>query len=53
MVNKSIADADISDDILIVMIKRKGKTILPKGTTIIQNGDILIVTGENIESMSL
>ena len=53
LVNTSIADADISDDILIVMIKRKGKTILPKGTTIIQNGDILIVTGENIESMSL
>lgn len=53
LVNKSIADADISEDILIVMIKRKGKTILPKGTTIIQNGDILIVTGENIESISL
>ncbi len=53
LVNKSIADADISEDILIVMIKRKGKTILPKGTTIIENGDILIVTGENIESISL
>jgi cell volume regulation protein A len=52
-VNKSIAEADISEDILIVMIKRKGKTILPKGTTIIENGDILIITGEDVESISL
>ena len=52
-VNKSIAEADISEDILIVMIKRKDKTILPKGTTIIENGDILIITGEDVESISL
>ena len=52
-VNKSIAEADISEDILIVMIKRRGKTILPKGTTIIENGDVLIITGEDIESISL
>ena len=51
-VNKCISDADIGDDILIVMIKRKGDTILPKGSTIIQNGDILIVTGENIENFN-
>ncbi|SCI43554.1 MULTISPECIES: potassium/proton antiporter [unclassified Romboutsia] len=47
-VNKSISDAEIGDDILIIMIKRKGDTILPKGSTIIQNGDILILTGEDI-----
>ena len=52
-VNKSIAEADISEDILIVMIKRRGKTILPKGTTIIENGDVLIITGEDVESISL
>ena len=37
LVNKSIADADISEDILILMIKRRGKTIVPKGVTIIED----------------
>lgn len=52
-VNKSIADADISEDVLIVMIKRRGKTILPKGTTIIQDKDVLVVTGDNLDNISL
>ena len=52
-VNKSILDADISEDILILMIKRKGKTIVPKGVTIIEEGDILVVTGDNLEQISL
>ena len=50
-INKSIVNADISDDILIVMIKRKGDIIIPKGATIIEEGDILIVSGENIEQL--
>jgi len=53
LVNKCIADADISEDILIVMIKRNGKTILPKGTTIIEKGDVLVFTGDNLEELSL
>ena len=53
MVNKSIADADISEDVLIVMIKRGGKTILPKGTTIIEDKDVLVVTGDNLDHISL
>ncbi len=52
-VNKSIADADISEDILILMIKRSGKTIVPKGITIIEEGDVLVVTGDNLENISL
>lgn len=52
-VNKSIADADISEDVLIVMIKRGGKTILPKGTTIIEDKDVLVVTGDNLDHISL
>ncbi len=51
--NKSIADADISEDILILMIKRSGKTIVPKGVTIIEEGDVLVVTGDNLENISL
>lgn len=50
-INKSIVNADIPDDILIVMIKRKGDIIIPKGATIIEEGDILIVSGENIEQL--
>ena len=53
LVNKSIADADISEDILILMIKRRGKTIVPKGITIIEDGDVLVVTGDNLEQISL
>ena len=53
LVNKSIADADISEDILILMIKRRGKTIVPKGVTIIEDGDVLVVTGDNLEQISL
>ena len=53
MVNKSIADADISEYILILMIKRRGKTIVPKGVTIIEDGDVLVVTGDNLEQISL
>src|SRR5699024_1725924 len=53
LVNKSIADADISEDVLIVMIKRGGKTILPKGTTIIEDKDVLVVTGDNLDHISL
>ena len=53
LVNKSIADADISEDVLIVMIKRGGKTILPKGTTIIEDKDVLVVTGDNLYHISL
>ena len=53
LVNKSIADADISEDILILMIKRNGKTIVPKGVTIIEDGDVLVVTGDNLEQISL
>ena len=51
-INKSIADSYISNDILIVMIKRKGEVIFPNGATVIENGDVLVVTGENIEDLN-
>lgn len=35
------------------MIKRNGKTIVPKGVTIIEDGDVLVVTGDNLEQISL
>ena len=50
-VNKSIMDADIPNEILIVMIKRKDEIIIPKGASIIEEGDILVLSGEGIENL--
>lgn len=50
-INKSIMDANIPEEILIVMIKRKGEVLIPKGATIIEKGDILVLSGENIEKL--
>ena len=51
LINKSIKDADIPDDVLIVMIKRKGEVLVPNGNTIINPGDILVITSNNIEEI--
>ena len=51
IVNKSIKNSNIADDILIVMIKRKDKVIIPNGNTIIMPEDILVVTGSDLISM--
>ena len=51
LVNKNIIDANIPEDILVVMIKRNGKILHPKGKTIIYGGDILVLTGENFDNI--
>ena len=51
LINKSIKDANIPDDVLIVMIKRKGEVLVPNGNTIILPEDILVVTSNNIEEI--
>lgn len=51
LINKSIKDADIPDDVLIVMIKRKGEVLVPNGNTIINPGDILVITSNNMEEI--
>ncbi|WP_294138964.1 potassium/proton antiporter [Clostridium sp.] len=51
LINKSIKDADIPEDVLIVMIKRKGEVLVPNGNTIINSGDILVITSNNIEEI--
>ena len=53
LINKMIMDADIPEEILIVMIKRNNKVLVPKGSTLIKEGDILFVSGSNIESMNI
>ncbi len=46
---KTIMEADIPEEILIVMIKRDSEIIVPKGSTLIKQGDILVLSGNNIE----
>lgn len=41
--NKSICDIDISNNQLILMIKRNNKVIIPKGKTEIHEGDVLVM----------
>ncbi|MHC1748599.1 MAG: potassium/proton antiporter [Cellulosilyticaceae bacterium] len=48
-VNKPLMDCEIPDEILIVMIKRNGKVIVPKGFTVIHANDILVIIRENNE----
>lgn len=49
LINKSIMDADIPEEILIAMIKREGEVIIPKGASIIKEGDILVAVGNRSE----
>ena len=49
--NKTIMDANIPEEILIVMIKRKNNILVPKGATIIKAGDILVLSGSNIKQL--
>lgn len=49
--NKSIMDANIPEDILIVMIKRGDKILVPKGATVIEEGDILVLSGNDIQHL--
>lgn len=46
-IDKPIKDLDLSENTLIVMIKRNGNTIVPNGNTVILQNDILVL--ENIE----
>lgn len=51
LVNKAIKNANIPDDVLIVMIKRSGEVLVPNGNTLILAGDILVITSNNIEEI--
>ena len=50
-IDKMIMDANIPEEILIVMIKRDNKILVPKGSTLIKGGDTLVLSGNNIESL--
>lgn len=50
-INKTIMDANIPEEILIVMVKRDNQILVPKGSTIIKDKDILVLSGNNIKSL--
>ena len=49
LINKSIIDANIPEEILIAMIKREGEIIIPKGSSIIKEGDVLVAVGNCLD----
>jgi cell volume regulation protein A len=53
LVGKAIMDANIPEEILIVMVKRGGDVVLPKGSTILCEGDILVLSGNNLDAFAI
>lgn len=51
-VDKTIMDANIPEEILIVMIKRNGEIVVPKGSTTIKSGDTLVMVSNGEECLS-
>lgn len=49
--NKTIMDANIPEEILVVMIKRKEEIITPKGSSIIKPDDVLVLIGNNFDEL--
>lgn len=47
MAGKAIMDLDIPREILIVMVRRDGKLITPRGATVINVGDTVLFAGDN------
>ncbi|MDK2584759.1 potassium/proton antiporter [Romboutsia sedimentorum] len=50
--NKSIMDSNIPQDLLIVMIKRKGDVLIPNGATNILPQDVLVITGNDFDGLN-
>lgn len=48
LAGKSIMDAKIPEEILVVMIKRNDEVLVPKGSTVILANDTLVLSGNNI-----
>lgn len=47
MVGKAVKDLNIPSEVLIVMIRRDGKLVTPRGSTIIKGEDILMLAGDH------
>lgn len=49
--DKAIAEADIPEEILVVMIKRGGEVVVPKGSTVILPGDRLVLSANDFDGL--
>ncbi len=47
--NKTIIEAEIPEEILVVMVKRGRDVVVPKGSTLIKVGDTLVLSGQNFK----
>ena len=47
----SLMDAEIPEDILVVMIKRGKEVIIPNGSTVMHEGDTLVLTGNDFTGL--
>lgn len=48
---KSIINADIPEEILVVMIQRGTETVIPKGTTVLMENDVLVLSANDFEGL--
>ncbi len=46
LINKQIKELDMPDNSLIAVIRRNGKSIIPKGHTVLKEGDKLTIIGD-------
>lgn len=46
-VNNTLMEANIPEEVLVVMIKRKGEIVIPKGSSTIKSGDTLVLAANN------
>ena len=44
---KSLHEIGLPDDTLVVLIKREGLSVIPRGHTVVRPGDVLVVSGLN------
>lgn len=49
--NSTIMDANIPEEILVVMIKRGDDVVVPKGNTVIYSGDVLVLSGNYFDGL--
>jgi len=48
---KKIMDANIPEEILVILIKRNDEVLTPRGSTTIEVGDTLVLGGNNFEAL--
>lgn len=51
LIGQSLMDAQLPEDILVVMIKRGEEIIVPRGSTTIQLGDSLVLSGDTLSAL--